>query len=352
MSFFEKWKAVSAMIVVEFALAVVNALFKKVLNRGMNQLVITTYRFSISTIILTPIACFLESLPFCRSFISNLTGRVVCSLFFSALLGGTLTQYFFLIGLKYTSTTFSCAFINMVPINTFIMSLLLRQENINMKCKSGRAKALGTLCCLGGALILTLYKGMPLMNQSAPEAEVNHNIKSWIVGSSFLFAGSLVWSSWFLIQARIGKDYPYQYSSTAIMSFLGAIQSAILSLVIDRNTSTWFLKGTLEISTVIYAGMVGSGLCYVVMSWCVKQKGAVFTSAFSPLIQIFAAVIDISILHEQIHLGSILGSILVIIGLYILLWGKSKDTENLKNSPTTEKNVHPTLPVTSSPSHT
>lgn len=40
MSFFEKWKAVSAMIVVEFALAVVNALFKKVLNRGMNQLVI------------------------------------------------------------------------------------------------------------------------------------------------------------------------------------------------------------------------------------------------------------------------------------------------------------------------
>lgn len=124
---------------------------------------------------------------------------------------------------------------------------------MNMKSKSGRAKALGTLCCLGGALVLTLYKGMTVINQSAPEAEVNHSIKSWIVGSSFLFAGSVVWSSWFLIQARIGKDYPYQYSSTAIMSFLGAIQSAILSLVIDRNTSSWFLKGTLEISTVIYA---------------------------------------------------------------------------------------------------
>ncbi|XP_059310278.1 WAT1-related protein At3g30340-like [Lycium ferocissimum] len=302
MSFFEKWKAVAAMIFVEFALVVVNALFKKVLSKGMNQLVITTYRFSIAAIILTSLACFLE-----RNFISNLSDRVVCSLFFSAPLG---------------------------------------QENINMKCKSGRANALGTLCCLGGALILTLYKGMPSINQSAPEVEVNHNTKSWIVGSLFLFAGSL-WASWFLIQARIGKDYPYQYSRTAIMSFLGAIQSAILSSVIDRNTSTWFMKGTLEISTVIYAvsnllfamfiGVVGSGLCYVVMSWCVKQKGAVFTSAFSPFIQIFAAVIDISILHEQIHLGSILGSILVIIGLYILLWGKSKEAENLKNSPTTER---------------
>ncbi|PHU18010.1 WAT1-related protein [Capsicum chinense] len=346
MNFFQKWKAIAVMIFVEFALAVVNALCKKALNDGVNQLVITTYRLSIAVIVLTPIACFLE-----RNFISHLTGRVVCSLFFSAVLGGTFTQNFFLFGLKYTSSTFSCAFINMVPINTFIMALLLGQENLNMKCKSGRAKALGTLCCLGGALVLTLYKGMPLINPSAPEVEVNHNIKSWIFGSLFLFAGSIAWSSWFLIQARIGKEYPYHYSSTAIMSLLGAIQSAILSLIIDRNTSTWFLKGTLEISTVIYAGVVGSGLCYVVMSWCVKQKGAVFTSAFCPLIQIFAAVIDISILHEQIHLGSILGSILVIIGLYILLWGKSKDTENLTNPPT-EKNWEAILPVTSSSSHT
>ncbi|XP_059309788.1 WAT1-related protein At3g30340-like [Lycium ferocissimum] len=347
MSLFEKWMVPAAMIFVDFALAVANALLKKVLNRGMNQLVITTYRFSIAAIILTPIAFFLE-----RNFISNLTGSIVCSLFFSALLGGTLTQYFFLIGLKYTSITFICAFINIVPVNTFIMALLLGQDSINMRCKSGRAKVLGTLCCLGGALILPLYKGMPLINQTALEVEGNHNTKSWIIGSSFLFAGSLVWSSWFIIQARIGKDYPYQYSSTAIMSFLGAIQSGILNLVIDRNTSTWFIKGTLEISSVIYAGIVGSGLCYVVMSWGVKQKGAVFTSAFSPFIQIFAAVIDISILHEQIHLGRcVLGSILVVIGLYILLWGKSKEAENLKNSPTAE-NGQATLQVTSNPSHT
>lgn len=50
-------------------------------------------------------------------------------------------------------------------------------------------------------------------------------------------------------------------------------------------------------------GIVGSGLCYVVMSWCVKERGPVFTSAFSPLIQIFVAAFDITFLHEQIHLG-------------------------------------------------
>lgn len=50
-------------------------------------------------------------------------------------------------------------------------------------------------------------------------------------------------------------------------------------------------------------GVVGSGLCYVAMSWCVKKRGPVFTAAFSPLVQIMAVMFDIPILHEQLHLG-------------------------------------------------
>ncbi|XP_009772058.1 WAT1-related protein At3g30340-like [Nicotiana tabacum] len=347
MSCLQKWKTVIAMIIVEFGFAAVNALFKKVLNGGMDQLVASTYRLAVSAIFLAPLAWFFE-----RNVTSKLTARIICSLFISALLGGTLTQYFFLLGLEYTSTTFSCAFLNMVPVITFILALLLRQETIKIKSRSGRAKILGIIFCLGGALILTLYKGMSLINPSAgSRIETNHNKKSWFLGSIFLFAGCFVWSAWFLVQARISKDYPYQYSSTAIMSFFGAFQSAILSFIISRNVSKWILKGGLEILSVIFGGMVGSGLCYVVMSWCVKQKGAVFTSAFSPLIQIFAAVFDISILHAQIHLGSILGSILVVIGLYFLLWGKSKEAEIYKNPPPTEKNGQSALPVTASPTH-
>lgn len=53
-------------------------------------------------------------------------------------------------------------------------------------------------------------------------------------------------------------------------------------------------------------GMVGSGLCYVAMSWCVKQRGPLFTSAFTPLIELFVAIFDFSILHEQIYLGRLI----------------------------------------------
>ena len=124
----------------------------------------------------------------------------------------------------------------------------------------GRAKILGTLICVSGALVLTFYRGMELTHSHSQATERNVNLmtspekaKKWAAGSALLAAGCLMWSSWFLMQARIGKRFPFQYSSTAILSFFGAIQSAILSLIIDRKVSNWILKGKLEIISVVYA---------------------------------------------------------------------------------------------------
>lgn len=138
---------------------------------------------------------------------------------------------------------------------------------MNIRSKSGAAKVLGTIVCLCGAMLLTLYKGIPLTNISNSRVDTarmhitdhvnllnpNKKTESWTIGTIALVAGSLVWSSWFLIQARISKSYPCQYSSTTIMCFFGAIQSALLSLVINRDFSSWILKGKLQILSILYA---------------------------------------------------------------------------------------------------
>ncbi|CAL0334713.1 unnamed protein product [Lupinus luteus] len=324
----DEWKPFIVMIAVDFSFAAVNILLKKVLEEGMNHLVFITYRLSIATIFLAPIGYFWE-----RNDRPPLTFRILCCLFFSAIVGASVTQYFFLLGIQNTSATFACAFINIVPVVTFIMALPFGLETVNIKCNGGRAKILGTLVCIGGVLLLTLYKGKPLINYSHyhPSTSVTKvaSTRRWTIGVVALILGTLFLSSWFILQSSISKRYPCQYSSTAIMTFFGAIQSAVISLAIDHNNlSIWILNGKIQIIAVLYSGIVGSGLCLVGMSWCVKKRGPVFTAAFSPLVQIIAAMIDIPILHEQLHLGSVVGSITVMVGLYILLWGKNKEMQD------------------------
>ncbi|KAG9156873.1 hypothetical protein Leryth_024476 [Lithospermum erythrorhizon] len=331
------WKPIVAMLSVEFAFGIVNVLFKNILTRGINFFVIITYRQAFAVIALAPLAYFLE-----RKGWTRLTYRLMWGLFLNGLLGATITSYLFLIGLKYTSVTYACAFVNIVPVTTFILAVCFRLEKLDINNKSGRAKVVGTLICIGGTLVLTLYKGSAIINSNVnPNSVVqndDHKAKKWAIGTLFLAIANVTWSSWFLIQARIGKTFPFPYSSTAIASLFSATQSAILGLAIDRNLSEWILRGPIEISTIIFAGMVGTGLCYSVMCWCIRKRGPVFTSAFSPLIQMFAAILDIFFLHAIIYIGSILGSVLVIIGMYALLWGKSLDaSQTVKQDPETGK---------------
>lgn len=305
MKSYAEWYPIIVMLAIDFAFAVSNILLKKIIMDGMNHFVFITYRQSISTVFLAPIAFFLE-----RNTRPKLTPRILCYLFLSAIVGASLTQYLFLLGIQYTSATFACAFLNMVPVVTFLMALLFGLETTNIRDKSGRAKVIGTLTCLGGALLLAFYKGVPLIHFSHLSQTLDEPISSskrniqWIFGSMILFAGTLLWSSWFFIQAKIGKKYPCQYSSTVIMTFFSAIQSAMLTFSTDRRLSIWIPKEkTIDLLSVVYTGLIGSGLCFVGMSWCVKKRGPVFTAAFSPLVQVMAAILDVPILHEQLNLG-------------------------------------------------
>ncbi|OIW19240.1 hypothetical protein TanjilG_20365 [Lupinus angustifolius] len=243
----------------------------------------------------------------------------------------SVIQYFFLLGIQYTSATFACAFLNMVPVITFIVALPFGLETVNIKLNSGKAKIVGTFVCIGGALLLTLYKGKPLFNYSksyyesaAPASPATSSTGKWTIGVIALILGTLFLSSWYILQSKIVKKYPCKYSSTAIMTFFGAIQSAVICLSISRNLSIWVVKEKIQMLTILYAGVVGSGLCFVGTSWCVKKRGPVFTAAFSPLVQIMSAMIEIPLMHEQLHLGSVMGSIMVMMGLYLLLWGKKQ----------------------------
>ncbi|KAF2618787.1 hypothetical protein F2Q68_00042873 [Brassica cretica] len=63
----------------------------------------------------------------------------------------------------------------------------------------------------------------------------------------------------------------------------------------------------------------------VATTWSIKKLGAVFASTFSPIMLISATLFDFLILHTPLCLGSIIGSVVVVMGLYVYLWGKNKE---------------------------
>ncbi|CAL9194940.1 WAT1-related protein At3g30340 [Musa acuminata AAA Group] len=337
MGWWGKWKPVLVMLAIVVAYAVMNIMIKKAIDEGTNRLLLITLRQLIAALILSPIAYFRE-----RKTRPPLTADICVHLFFSAALGAALTQYLFLLGLQYTSATFACAFANILPVLTFLMALLFRLETLNLKRTAGIAKAIGAAVCIAGAMLLSLYKGVALTSSPHPSRAseprpthlaVDYTSRQCLMATVALFAACVCYSSWFLVQSKVGKKYPALYSGAALVFLISFLQAAALSLAIQRSFSMWILKTKLELITVLYSGIVGSGIGFLAMSWCVEKRGPLFTSAFTPLIQIIVAVIDTSVLHERIYLGSVLGSALVILGLYFLLWGKSKEARNSEVKP-------------------
>ncbi|KAI4963541.1 hypothetical protein ZWY2020_011405 [Hordeum vulgare] len=319
-------------------------LVKKALEQGLNRLVLVTFRQLVATIFLAPIAFFKE-----RSTRPKLTLEILTYLFFSAVFGAALSQYTFFYGLQYTTATFAITFINLSPVLTFLIAVVLRMEPLKLKSMAGAAKIVGTLTSLAGLLLLSLYKGVPLTHQAttahgpaahhAAAASNGSGNRSWMLGTVALLFNCLCFSFWLLLQTKLTKKYPAIYSNTAIMFFISTLQGGAVTLAMERHVSLWMLTSKLEIITVLYAGIVGSGAGYLIMTWCVEKKGPVFTAAFIPMIQIMVATIDFFFLHEQIYLGSVLGSVLMILGLYLVLWGKKRDAASVACTTTTNKQV-------------
>ncbi|XP_042489044.1 WAT1-related protein At5g07050-like [Macadamia integrifolia] len=326
-SFIDRCKPYIAMISLQFGYAGMNIITKVSLNRGMSHYVLVVYRHAFATAVIAPFALILE-----RKIRPKMTFRIFIQLFVLGLLGPVIDQNFYYAGLKYTSPTFSCAMSNMLPAMTFVMAVLFRMEKLDLKKVRCQAKLVGTLVTVLGAMLMTLYKG-PILEMfwtqnphktNAPETNGNSD-KDWVKGSIFLIIATFAWASLFILQAITMRRYPAQLSLTAMVVFLGTLQSIAVTFVMEHSTSVWSIGWDMNLLAAAYAGIVSSSIAYYVQGLVMQKRGPVFVTAFSPLMMIIVAIMGSFILAEKIYLGGILGAVLIVAGLYSVLWGKYKE---------------------------
>jgi len=134
-------------------------------------------------------------------------------------------------------------------------------------------------------------------------------------------------ASLFILQAHTLKQYSAPLSLTTLICFVGTLQAIVVTFAMEHRPSVWTIGFDMNLLAAAYAGIVTSSIAYYVQGLVIQKTGPVFASAFSPLMMIVVAVMGSFILAEKIYLGGILGSVLIVIGLYSVLWGKHKETQ-------------------------
>ncbi|XP_058736102.1 protein WALLS ARE THIN 1-like [Vicia villosa] len=343
----EKFQLHAAMLALQFGYAGFHVVSRAALNMGISKYVFPVYRNIIALLLLLPFAYFFE-----KKNRPPINFNFLCQFFFLALVGITANQGFYLLGLENTSPTFASAVQNSIPAITFLMAVILRIEQVKLNRKDGLAKVAGTICCVIGATIITLYKGPAiytpsnhLNNTSTMINEVTTTTpmidfwkmslgdakgKNWILGCVYLFGHCLSWSAWLVFQTPILKKYPARLSVTSFTCFFGLLQFLVIALVCERNAQAWLFTSRGEIFTILYVGVVASGIAFAVQIWCIDKQGPVFVAVYQP-VQTFVVAFMASItLGEEFYLGGIIGAILIVVGLYFVLWGKSEENKFAK----------------------
>nr|AFK38638.1 unknown [Lotus japonicus] len=261
--------------------------------------------------------------------------------------------------MQYTSASFASSVMNAVPSVTFVLAVILRLERVKIKELRSQAKVIGTLVSSAGALLMTLYKGPQVHlfhNPNTTHQESgNHSTQShqhWIAGTLFIGLGCLAWSSFYILQSITIRRYPAELSLSSLICLVGAMESAVVALVAEHRSQAWTIGFDYRLYGPLYTGIISSGIAYYVQGLVMKSRGPVFVTSFNPLCTIIVAALGSFILGEHLYLGSIIGSIIIAVGLYSVVWGKGKDYVDLTSpsgttTPTKEtENLQ--LPISSS----
>uniref|UniRef100_A0ACD5VVG5 Uncharacterized protein n=1 Tax=Avena sativa TaxID=4498 RepID=A0ACD5VVG5_AVESA len=325
LSFKLEWGPAICMVLIELFTTGQMLLTKVVVDAGLFVFALLTYRFFLGSLLVFPLAIILE-----RGKWKELKLKAFIWIFTSALVGFTIPGLYY-IGLGDTSPGYAINFYNIIPIATFILAVLFRKEPLDMRSLVGNIKVAGTLVCVGGTLVISLYKGKVLhlwptniVGYHAKQqgtAFWNHHVR----GTVLLVTSCLSLAVWYTVQAQMLKVFPYKYWSTVFSCFVGSIQMAIVGVIMNREKATWELKWNMSLLTIVYSAILNTAAKFVMISWVVTQRGPTYPSMFCAVSVFFTTVLDSLLLGHDLSVGSILGMFLILAGLYFFLWGKRKE---------------------------
>ncbi|KAL5212191.1 hypothetical protein ABZP36_023038 [Zizania latifolia] len=341
-----------AMILLQVGFAGMYVVAVASLKRGMSHFVLVVYRNLFATAVMAPFALWFE-----RRTRPKMTIMIFVKIMGLALLEPVLDQNLYYMGANLTSAGFASALINILPAVTFVMALVLRMEKVRLRSLHSQAKIAGTVLTVAGAVLMVLYHGPVVQfpwtkgqHHDGGSGAAGAAAGGFLKGTILIVVACFCWSGFFVLQSNTLQSYPAELSLTTLICLMGSMMSSAVALVAERgNNKAWLIGCDTRLFTAVYAGIVCSGVAYYVQGIVSRQRGPVFVTAFNPLCMIITAVMGSIILKEEISLGNVIGAVIIVIGLYALIWGKGADHVDQASDAAGNKGGAGELPLTAVP---
>ncbi|MBA0781009.1 hypothetical protein Gotri_001971, partial [Gossypium trilobum] len=307
----------AAMLAVQVFATGQQLLSKVALSQGSFIFALMAYRHLVAALCVAPLAFFLE-----RENSKKMEWSTWLWLFINALTGITAAMGLFYCGLRDTTATYSSNFLNIIPIVTFVFSIIFRIEKLGLGSKGGKIKTAGAILCVGGALTASLYKGKVF---HLADGHHFHRPAVMEVSKSQWTRGT------FMLVGEVAQSFPMEIQGNAanMHHCVHTISSNRAMLKQEQGSLEIGVEFAADYNSLLGNGALSTAATFCLLTWSIAKRGPTYAPMFNPLALVFVAISEALVLGEQIRLGMVLGTVLIIVGLYSFLWGKRKELKCL-----------------------
>ena len=280
---------------------------KMLLQSGLSPAQIFTLRFIIAYILLLGYSIF-----FCkrsgkaeRTHHNSLFSSSWRDEFLMVLLGITGGSMYFLAenaAMLFTTATNTSLIVCSCPLFAMLLVAIIYRHSEHIS----KFQAIGSVvACLGMAIVV--LNGHFVLHLSP-------------LGDMLAFAACLCWAVYTLLVRRVIEKYSTLFITRKV--FFYGLLTIIPYYILNPSEITLFtIRYSLftlpVILNLLFLGVVASMLCYLVWNWVISKLGAVVATNwvyFNPITTILFAW---WLLHEQITVWFLLGTILILTGMYL-----------------------------------
>jgi drug/metabolite transporter (DMT)-like permease len=245
-------------------------------------------RYVIASLLLIPLAWK------ANTYLFSVTGRqfwLLCLLGFSGIFA---YNFFFFKGLRLVPASHGALLVALNPSMVMLLSALWYKERMSM------LQIAGVLLSLFG-VVLVISRGM-----------IAQLLSSFELGDAFMLGCPLTWAIYTLAgKEALKKNSPLQ--ATAWAALTGVVMLIVLSF---SEPIPDFVPMKVWVA-LAYLGTVGTVVAFIWYYDGIKKIGATRTSIFNNLVPVFALILSVLILHEEVSWYTWLGGFLVICGVLL-----------------------------------